>query len=287
MVITTHDSDRQRYISELFSQPQMADSFEPPVFSPSVSSRSLRNRFEFFRIANEAGLIPEQEWEAIKAAQESGIYEKHATGLFFHCLNHIPVTEGRHGSQSDVKLHYSCEVRRRNYSGWTNESLCRLTTSFFRIPSYLSASFFQFWYKAKTINRGRSVLACTFAHLIALKSFTEEGFDVLLEDNVRAPLDSCADLVRKAKMASERLEADWGVECHFRFLGWLGSTTNLEYLLGTHSKKRAFYPRDENGESEGGTLASSPSRSSAIFLSTWTIPPKQRLLIKGQLRFPI
>lgn len=98
----------------------------------------------------------------------------------------------------------------------------------------------QLWFKAKTLNRGRSVLGCTLAHLIALKRFTTEDFDVVLEDNVRAPVESCANLVKQASEASKVLSAEKGVDCHFRFIGWLGSLTNLEYLLHTHSRKRSF-----------------------------------------------
>ena len=62
-------------------------------------------------MANEAGLIPTLEWEAILSAQESGIHELHPE-TFFDCLRDIPITlEGRRGSKTDVKLHYSCEVR--------------------------------------------------------------------------------------------------------------------------------------------------------------------------------
>jgi hypothetical protein len=53
----------------------------------------------------------------------------------------------------------------------------------------------ELWKKAKNVNRGRSVLACTFAHLIALKKLVAEDFDVLLEDNVRVPVDECADRI--------------------------------------------------------------------------------------------
>jgi len=110
LVITTDGSDRQKHILDLFSSLSMEASFEPPIFSPSVSSRTLRNRFEFFRIANEAGLIPAAEWEALLAAHESGIYETKPE-KFFDCLSDVPVTEGRRGSKVDVKLHYSREVR--------------------------------------------------------------------------------------------------------------------------------------------------------------------------------
>ena len=111
LVITTEGSDRQKYISELFAHPDMVATFEPPAFSPSVSSRTLRNRFEFLRMANEAGLLPPLEWEAILSAQESGLHELHPE-TFFDCFKDIPNTiEGRRGSKTDVQLHYSCEVR--------------------------------------------------------------------------------------------------------------------------------------------------------------------------------
>jgi hypothetical protein len=114
LVISTEGSERQQYIQELFAQPSMRSAFEPPVFSPSVSSRTLRNRVEFFRIANEAGLIPDHEWEAIRGAIES-CGDEHGTpsdpGTLFNCLDNVPVMEGRRGSQSDIKLHYCREVR--------------------------------------------------------------------------------------------------------------------------------------------------------------------------------
>ncbi len=88
-------------------------------------------------------------------------------------------------------------------------------------------------------------MACSLAHLIAMKRFVRENFDLILEDNVRVPVESCAMLVTKAKEASELLKSVKGVECHFRFLGWLSSLTNLEYLLHTHAKNRAYPSRTE------------------------------------------
>ena len=90
-----------------------------------------------------------------------------------------------------------------------------------------------------------------------MKRLVTEDFDILLEDNVRAPIimddeqqhQGCADLVRQAQSASEKLQAEKGVECHVRFFGWLGSTTNLEYVLQIHAPKRA-YPAP-GGYSEG------------------------------------
>lgn len=76
-----------------------------------------------------------------------------------------------------------------------------------------------------------------------------------MEDNVRAPVESCARIVTQAREASENWSAEKGIECHFRFIGWLGSLTNLEYLLHTHAKKRAFpvASRGENGNDSPST----------------------------------
>jgi hypothetical protein len=110
LVISTEGSDRHQTILELFAHPTMMSTFEQPVFSPSVSSRALRNRMEFVRIANQAGLIPQQEWEVLQVAMTSGEYDRDP-GKLFDCLNDVPVAEGRRGSKSDVKLHYCKEVR--------------------------------------------------------------------------------------------------------------------------------------------------------------------------------
>ena len=215
-------SPRKEHIENLFADPRMAQHFEPPVFTPGVSSRSLRNRHEFLRVANEAGLLPKQEWEALLAAHKEGKFTTRHTERFFECLEGIPVTQGRKGSREDVKLHYSVEL----------------------------------WRKAKTLNRGRSVIGCTFAHLIALKRFVEDGFDLILEDNVRAPPDHCAERIWHAIDASKEWELERqakggdnsdGIDrnqqdrnCHFRFAGWLGSVPNLEWILNLHSKKRGY-----------------------------------------------
>jgi len=98
-------------------------------------------------------------------------------------------------------------------------------------------------------------MGCTLAHLIAMKRFVKEGFDVMLEDNVRAPVACCAKLVSQAREASEALYANKGVECHFRFLGWLGSVTNLEYILNTHAKKRAYCSASLDGSTSDGSTS--------------------------------
>ena len=115
IVITTEGSYRQKFIQDMFAHPSMAATFEPPTFSPSVSARGMRNRFEFLRLANDAGLIPSLEWEAIRSAHESGMYADHPDE-FFKCLNDIPITEGRRGSKQSILWHYSKEVSVRSYT---------------------------------------------------------------------------------------------------------------------------------------------------------------------------
>ena len=216
VLVITMGSKRQEYIKTMFNHPNMRKTFDPPEFSPGVSSRRLRKRFDFFKIANEAGLLPEQEWNAIKNGQEE-YSEKKRTESFFDCLEDVPVTPGRQGSQSDIKLHYSVEL----------------------------------WRKAKTINRGRSVLGCTFAHLIAIKKFINDGsYDMILEDNVRVPIEHCAERIRETLDASKELreKGEHPQSCHLLFFGWLGSTPNLKWIFHMHSKKRGHRRLRDNND---------------------------------------
>ncbi|CAJ1962939.1 unnamed protein product [Cylindrotheca closterium] len=204
VLVITMGGDRQENIKALFDRLQR--DFEPPVFSPGVSARDLRKRYDFFEIANEVGIIPPPEWEAIRDGQATYSLQK-ITETFWDCLEGIPITKGRWGSQHDQSLHYSVEL----------------------------------WRKAKTINRGRSVLACTFAHLRAMKTFVKDGssFDLILEDNVRVPIEHCAQRIWETIAASKIVE-EHGIACHLRFHGYLGSVTNMKYVYQTHSRKRAY-----------------------------------------------
>jgi GR25 family glycosyltransferase involved in LPS biosynthesis len=221
LVITMAGSSRKAHIEDLFASEKMRETFAPPEFSDGIPSRKLRNRFEFLTIAHEAGLIPEEEWEALKIGQENPDYQIH-TERFFDCLQSVPVKPGRRGSKQDVQLHYSVEL----------------------------------WRKAKTINRGRAVLACTLAHLIALKRFVAEGFDAILEDNVRVPLEDCAERIWQAKEATDEWEQHQNSKskqpdkCHMQYLGWLGSIPNLEWILQRHAEKRSFSRQSDSPQSD-------------------------------------
>lgn len=197
-----------RHIEELFAHPAMAEHFERPVFTSGVPSRSLRSRFGFLKAANQAGLLPEAEWKAIEQAQQEHLNSNHTDGTpgFFDCLANVPVTPGRIGQDHDVELHYSAEI----------------------------------WRKAKGINRGRAVIGCTFAHLIAMRKCVTDGYDVILEDNVRAPPAECALRMREAALSCQEKMSASGAECHMRYMGWLGSLPNLQWIFQSYAKQEAF-----------------------------------------------
>lgn len=188
---------RRESLEALFAEPAMAANFEPPIFSPGVPSRSLRSRYQFLSQAYRAGLLPEAEWEAVRDHDCAPDEGDTSTDAFFAGLGDVPVTTGRRGSAADIRLHYSREL----------------------------------WQKAKGINRGRAVLGCTFAHLIALRVLVDQELDFVLEDNVRVPLTSCADRIW------ELLEATSNRKCHHRYYGWLGSVPNLRWIYDSHAPR--------------------------------------------------
>ena len=250
-LIITMGGPRQTYLQQMFAHPRLAAHFAPPTFSPGVPVRSIRNCRNLLTKAHEAGLLPEAEWEALSTKGEE-LWESNPAHYLDaltdpaqpgssqspHPSPVIPISE-RHGSQRDRKLHYSVEL----------------------------------WWKSKSISRERGVLACFLAHLIAMRQLVEDGYDLILEDNVRAPLFGdegggdgeqnmeggveaevekyceCAERIWAAMEASERLSnlsrgkehvdddengEITSKECHLRYYGWLGSKPNLRWLYGTH-----------------------------------------------------
>jgi hypothetical protein len=242
-MIITGGGSRQQSMEKLFEAILRAhpDDVEPPVYAAAVPARSLRSRFCLLRTANEARLLPHKEWEAIERShglQRAGMSSDSSNledGLametsvpadpnrFFDCLRDVPVEEGRRGSPHDIKLHYSEEL----------------------------------WRKAKALNRGRAVLGCTLAHLIALPRFVEEGFDVMLEDNVRAPVEEFVECFRSIARSSQEWSDLTGYPCHLRYYGWLGSIPNLRWIYDIHIPSRG-HPCDDS--SRDGTVFPFPTQ---------------------------
>jgi hypothetical protein len=215
VLVISMGGQRQEQLERIFEQENFQEHFEPPVFSPGVPQRELRNRYSFLYWANQAGLLPKEEWQAIDHANATGNYnDGPMCNHFFDCLDNIPVTPpGRRGSSQDVKLHYSVEL----------------------------------WRKGRALNRGRAVLACSWAHLIAMRKLTQESFDMILEDNIRTLADADALSQRvwdtlKAKAQWEDSRNDDIEKCHLLYYGWLGSTTNLKWICQTHAPKRMYPP---------------------------------------------
>lgn len=206
LLIISMGGPRQDYLRQLISQ--YPDDFCPPVFSPGIPSRSLRSRTSFLETVGTMGLLPQAEWEAVQQNSATANLEDDV-------FQDIPLSNGsRRGSPADLKVHYTTEL----------------------------------WQKAKTINRGRAVLACALAHLRAMKTFVEaeEAFDVLLEDNVRLSPEHSAERIRAAARVSREYSRTYGAECHLRYLGWLGSTMNLQWMHESYIPLQCFRDGDRN-----------------------------------------
>ena len=103
-----------------------------------------------------------------------------------------------------------------------------------------------------------------------MRKLVDEGYDIILEDNVRAPISSistsnnkthtsasnlegqeksshceCAHRIRETIAASKELEEASGKKCHMRYYGWLGSRPNLEFVMDTHCE-RTKYKREND-----------------------------------------
>lgn len=205
ILVITMGGPRQEAIQTMFEH--CADRFEIS-FCPGIPSRLIRTREGFFRTAYEAGLIPLAEWEALQIGL---IQYPKDPNFFARCLQNVPVTENRHGSLEHKKLHYSVE----------------------------------FWRKSKALNRGRCVLGCFFAHILAMKKLVEENFDAILEDNTRMSPELVASRIWDTIDASEK-----GGECHLRYYGWLGSLTNIDWVWNVHSIRQNVLIEDGNDDTE-------------------------------------
>eukprot|EP00578_Thalassiosira_sp_NH16_P018318 CAMPEP_0181094044 /NCGR_PEP_ID=MMETSP1071-20121207/9778_1 /TAXON_ID=35127 /ORGANISM="Thalassiosira sp., Strain NH16" /LENGTH=914 /DNA_ID=CAMNT_0023176337 /DNA_START=206 /DNA_END=2950 /DNA_ORIENTATION=- len=295
------EESRREQITRMFTtHPSLVAHFEPPIFSPGVPSRELRNRLKCLEHANRAGLIPEVEWEAIcRAVSEQTSHDS------VDASKAVPggsqeqedkATEGKQErkhktidpfrylattSKIQPNVHVTTDTtstnKNENKSSKKNRWLEYQTTSLVPISPQRQGSdedrslpySMEFWRKAKTLNRDRSVLACTLAHLMAMKTLVGEGesdtpdddcrFDFILEDNVRAfadigdageyPEEASTNGNHQTELSSECADRIWDIidasnsvpsECHMRYYGWLGSLPNLSWIYENHVPRSEF-----------------------------------------------
>jgi hypothetical protein len=217
-------SSRHERIKQMFSShPSLAAHFEPPVFSPGVPSRDIRNRLRLLQYSRRAGLIPDVEWAGIIRA----LYEQTAGDAdeeLSHCMDQLDINpdvissiEQNQHEIIDPFKHLAVTVEiddSESNNGQSNSATKKKkwpqtkTTSLVPISPHRKGSAedisvpysVELWQKAKSLSRDRSVFGCTLAHLIAMKkligddeSNEENDFDFVLEDNVRAFVDDDID----------------------------------------------------------------------------------------------
>lgn len=131
-------------IERMFQSEGMSYDFDPPVFSPCVPARSLRNKNGFLLHAGRAGLIPDEEWNVMrpylerreKEREKKEKEEKEKKGDDYNGVpnqkthtteeegdvddvldlltkENVPIIPGRRGASWDVSVHYSVELWRK------------------------------------------------------------------------------------------------------------------------------------------------------------------------------
>ena len=282
---------RHERITRMFkTHPSLALHFEPPTFSPGVPSRELRNRLTFLEHCNNAGLIQEVEWKAITKAiteQTVGHVEDDNSSPNISLLGGASMTDdgevGKHKVIDPFKYiavetlirpceEDSCDMtskkKKKHWAEYHTTSLIPISPHRRGSADDIAVPYsMELWRKAKTLNRDRSVLACTLAHLLAMKTLVggssscsldgidgDGGFDFILEDNVRAfagkadsgespeGVGSSGWSCECANRIWDIIEASKGApfDCHMRYYGWLGSMPNMAWIFNNHIPRSAF-----------------------------------------------
>ena len=228
ILVISMGGPRRAIIEQMFSaftnstssSSSSSSSSSPPLveltFTEGIPSRELRTRSNLLHHCHRAQLIPPEEYEAYQNFVRSSQSNEDANDYnidtdWTKCFEGIPIDPNRRGSASDRSLPYCVEL----------------------------------WRKVKTINRGRSVLACFLAHLIALHKLTSENYDILLEDNVRCNNQNQNDdnnfrdqILRmiQSTTTSTTATADHTTKskCHMRYYGWLGSIPNIHWIYHSY-----------------------------------------------------
>ena len=313
-----NNMSRQEQIAHMFaSHPSMAAHFEPPTFSPGVPSRELRNRLKFLEHCNHAGILPEVEWEGIcRAVREQQQTPPQSTTLMgvlgldglkydddkplengvdssaeardtskvinpFKYLAVETLIQSNHDDDDDDTNCKNNKNKKKRWLEYETKSLIPISPHRRGSPEDILLPYsMELWRKAKTLNRDRSVLACTLAHLRALKTLVSNreneknnsslnddsissctgNYDFILEDNVRAfvgTVDAGAypealddiPINGASEWSCECANRIWDIieasnasqsKCHMRYYGWLGSLPNLGWIYETHIPRRTL-----------------------------------------------
>jgi hypothetical protein len=197
------------------AHPSLSTHFEPPVFSPGVPSREIRNRLRLLQYSRRAGLIPDVEWEGILR----GVREQTSTafpdelidGIEWLDINadiscveqnqyevidpfmHLAVTVQIDDDEGKDQIDSKTTIKKKRWSQTRTTSLVPISPDRKGSAEDITVPYsLELWRKAKTLSRDRSVFACTLAHLMAMKKLVgdecteDQKFDFILEDNVRA-----------------------------------------------------------------------------------------------------
>jgi hypothetical protein len=110
------------------------------------------------------------------------------------------------------------------------------------------------WHRSKALSRDRAVLACTLAHLTAMRrlvgaaeaeeesSSSSTSYDAILEDNVRWDTHTVWQTIRDIQGAKRQYDQQQQLDTttsrtvvvHMQYFGWLGSVPNLRWMYGSH-----------------------------------------------------
>jgi len=262
---------RHKQIIEMFTtHPSLSKHFEAPTFSQGVPSRELRGRLNFLRHANNAGLIPDIEWELIcKGLDEQieDITKDNGEDTKENAKQHKTIDPFRHLATetliqpTNTQDSTEQQTKKKHWLQYETKTLVPISPNRRGAPEDIAIPYsMELWRKAKTLNRDRSVLACTFAHLMAMKILVgdkhdgalndDDGseeedleYDFILEDNVRAFIGIDNDDTKYGCECANRI---WDIiegsnnassECHLRYFGWLGSLPNLNWVYNNHMKR--------------------------------------------------
>lgn len=257
-----------------------------PTFVPGVPSRALRSRQSFARYVHAAGLLPPIEWDAVKdqVLLKKDDDDRCDDVAWEEALAHLPKPttaavrstarrtiidedDGDNDDDADTTTHPSPPSPTQNSTH----------------PSY--HYLLEMWYKSKSLSRDRAVLACTLAHLIAMRQFVGGGgpqgdgtctcttneaenengttttsggnhdddndnddyqYDAILEDNVRWHKTNFGPTMRAIRTAQTRYEKQHHTKVQMQYYGWLASVPNLRWTYHCHIPREHHDTIDDN-----------------------------------------